>query len=625
MTLPKANPKQALCPHKNNPPVPAALGEMGILSVLYAISQAAHLAENLDDLYHSIHQALAALMPMENFFIAAFDAENELVSFPYFVDRYDPPPPARKLNCGLTDYVLKTGKPLFAGSEDFEHLMKTGAVDLIGTDSFFWIGVPLKTKKQIIGAMITQTYDKKVPLTQDHLDILTFVSDQVGMAIERKSAEQEIQEQARFLRQVIDINPHIMAAKDNQGRFTLANQALAKVYNLPVESILGKTEFELRQDPDHVLQRQKWENNVFLSQNEKINPEEPFIDSSGRLHTFHTIRRPLVVNGHKDRQMLLVATDITERRQHEKELEVVSRLSASLRKANNRVEMLPIILEELSSLLKASGGIIAELDPLRKEVILTTGIGDFAEFVDTHIPFGQGISWQVMQNGQTYINNDTVLNDPRLYIRNSLEEDYKAICLPLCAQAKSLGVLWVFKKEMLTESDQRFSSAIADIAANAIHRASLHEETENRLRNLNALHQIDLAISSNHDLDKTLQVVLTQVVNELNVDAADILIFSPQEQDFRFAAGYGFYTDLINNTKISLYNSLAGRAGLEKNNRQYPGSFKRKNILPARVWLLVKGFAPIMSLRLLQTRKSSGFWRYTAKKLKFKVVNGWGF
>ena len=39
-------------------------------SAIYAISQAAILSDNLDDLYSAIHQILGNLMPIENFFIA---------------------------------------------------------------------------------------------------------------------------------------------------------------------------------------------------------------------------------------------------------------------------------------------------------------------------------------------------------------------------------------------------------------------------------------------------------------------------------------------------------------------------------------------------------------------------
>ena len=47
---------------------------------------------------------------------------------------------------------------------------------------------------------------------------------------ERRRREVQIDEQRAYLRQVLDINPHLIFAKDRSGHFTLVNRALAAVY-----------------------------------------------------------------------------------------------------------------------------------------------------------------------------------------------------------------------------------------------------------------------------------------------------------------------------------------------------------------------------------------------------------
>lgn len=96
--------------------------------------------------------------------------------------------------------------------------------------------------------------------------------------------------------------------------------------------------------------------------------------------------------------------------------------------------------------------------------------------------------------------------------------------VPLVAQERAIGALWIARKIDLADQDLRLLAAIADIAANAIHRIMLHEQTELQLHHLIALHQIDLAISSNFDLNVTLNVILNNVKNELEMDAAGILL-----------------------------------------------------------------------------------------------------
>jgi putative nucleotidyltransferase with HDIG domain len=92
----------------------------------------------------------------------------------------------------------------------------------------------------------------------------------------------------------------------------------------------------------------------------------------------------------------------------------------------------------------------------------------------------------------------------------------------------------------------------------------LFEESQRRLRQLEALHSIDLAISTSRDLRTTLSVLLEHVETLLDVDATDVLLFNPHLQQFRFSAGRGFHTDDIERANVRLGTSFAGRAALER-------------------------------------------------------------
>lgn len=163
-----------------------------IEQVILTISQAAFTTESLDDFYKLIHTSLDGLMPVKNFFIAIYDHEKDILSFPYFVDEYDEPPKPGKPAHGLTDYVLRTGKPLLALPDVFEMLLEQGEVESIGTPSIDWIGVPLRVKDRVIGVMVAQTYTSGTRYTEDDLRIFTFVSNHIAMVIERLQAEKEI-------------------------------------------------------------------------------------------------------------------------------------------------------------------------------------------------------------------------------------------------------------------------------------------------------------------------------------------------------------------------------------------------------------------------------------------------
>src|SRR5207245_132035 len=90
-----------------------------IQSAVYKISEAANAARDLPELYRHIHEVVGGLMPATNFYIALYDDRAQTLSFPYFVDEEESPPPPQKLGRGLTEYVLRSGRPLLASPTVF--------------------------------------------------------------------------------------------------------------------------------------------------------------------------------------------------------------------------------------------------------------------------------------------------------------------------------------------------------------------------------------------------------------------------------------------------------------------------------------------------------------------------
>lgn len=178
-----------------------------IQKMMLKISSAVNTVEAIEDLYLEIHQAVKELMKADNFYIALYDEETKMLSFPYFVDEYDDKPQPRIAGRGLTEYIIRSGKPQLVDSELDLALRKLGETNLIGEASIIWLGVPLKIGEQTIGAVVVQDYKDPFTYGEEELQILTYVSEQIAHAISKKNSEQQLK---KFSEELQEIN----AAKD---------------------------------------------------------------------------------------------------------------------------------------------------------------------------------------------------------------------------------------------------------------------------------------------------------------------------------------------------------------------------------------------------------------------------
>jgi signal transduction histidine kinase len=70
--------------------------------------------------------------------------------------------------------------------------VKQAEVELVGSNSPSWIGIPLQTPSKVIGVLVLQHYEKENVYSENDVKFLISIGSQIAMAIERKKAEEEI-------------------------------------------------------------------------------------------------------------------------------------------------------------------------------------------------------------------------------------------------------------------------------------------------------------------------------------------------------------------------------------------------------------------------------------------------
>ena len=135
---------------------------------------------------------------------------------------------------------------------------------------------------------------------------------------ERTRAEEALKQGEKRLRQIIDLVPHFIFAKDIDGRFILANKAVADNYGTTVEGLIGRVDASFSPSDEEVRHFRNDDLDVMIAGRRKYIPDEPITDARGNVRYLETIKIPFTFSGTETPAVLGVSVDITERKEAER-------------------------------------------------------------------------------------------------------------------------------------------------------------------------------------------------------------------------------------------------------------------------------------------------------------------
>ncbi|MBK7266704.1 MAG: GAF domain-containing protein [Ignavibacteriales bacterium] len=227
--------------------------------IIYQIIQGVSTTANLNELLTLIHSSLSELLYAENCFVALYNDESDLFSFPYHIDKYDPQPDPSPMYKSCTTYVYQTGKPLLLSQEKFDELVELGEVELVGENSPSWLGVPLVTPSKTIGVLVLQHYEESDVYSERDVQFLDSVASQIAIAIERKRAEDALHESEEMFRILFDQSADLCLLLEDSG-FTKVNASTVSALGIKsMDEILHKfpSDISPEKQPDGTLSTDK--------------------------------------------------------------------------------------------------------------------------------------------------------------------------------------------------------------------------------------------------------------------------------------------------------------------------------------------------------------------------------
>ncbi len=284
---------------------------------LYRIAGIANSAASLNELYPAIHDVIKKLMPADNFFIALYDQEADMIELPYFVDEVDKSyiGPYQAAN-GLTEKVIHSGRPLLIDRQEHQRLINKGEVNLVGAPTAVWLGVPLKSALRTFGAMVVQHYTDIEAYKEQEKQVLSFVSAQVAAVIDRKRSEEALRISERRFRQL---------AENIEEVFFLISADYNTLYyiNPAYETITGRSCESLYADPRSWVQALHLEDRQrIIKKLDNIDPDDLYHEQDTEIRIIHTdgsikwiwLRSQPIYEDSTVIGRVGVAVDITERK-----------------------------------------------------------------------------------------------------------------------------------------------------------------------------------------------------------------------------------------------------------------------------------------------------------------------
>lgn len=289
-------------------------------NIVHALNQTA----NLDELLFQIHDALKKVVYAENFFVALHDPQSEMFHFPFFVDQFDPPPPPQKVASTCMAYVFRTGNSCSIPQSEFDRLAAAGEVELVGSASPAWLGVPLKTPSATIGVMVVQHYQNENAYDQRDLEFLDSVGGHIALAIERVRAEEALRKSESMFRLLFSHTPLPMWVFDIETlRILQVNEAATKQYGFSETEFRRMTFRDIRPDgnePSFSQHIEEWK------QDGRHHGQWRHRRKDGKNFDVDVVSHKLEYAGRAVR--LVVAQDISERQLLEQQLRQAQKMEA---------------------------------------------------------------------------------------------------------------------------------------------------------------------------------------------------------------------------------------------------------------------------------------------------------
>ena len=226
------------------------------LQGLQAVGRSLNAILDEDQIADAIYQEVIKLMPTDNFYLALYDRESDVISFPVtYEHNMKRLSWSRNPSGGLTEYVLETKKPLLIEKNVRETVESMGIIHY-GQEALSWMGVPLLVGNEILGMIAVQAYpvanQLSVRLNKFHLEILSMIAAQAAIALQNArlytQTDKALAQRVQVLNSILNTTSEGIALLSPDMHLREINRALLKMLDSFHQDLIGE-HVETSDDP----------------------------------------------------------------------------------------------------------------------------------------------------------------------------------------------------------------------------------------------------------------------------------------------------------------------------------------------------------------------------------------